>query len=529
MDPVDKAPSSWREVIQPETRRLLAELLGREAERFPVAVGIYARISKDKGHDARGVARHIDQAVARIAREPGWRLAFPPFVDNDLSATKGAKGKPRPEYNRIMAAVGRGELRVIVLYMSSRLWRNRKQRAEAMEPLAQWGVLLAATQGSDLDLSTPSGRMVAGILGEVDSHEVEQNAVRIRDEIEQRARHGLPAGTRLYGYTTDRQIIADQATIIRTCVEKILDPRQDRSITSLVAEMNDAGVPTQTGDARWQTSTLRELLRNPELAGLRTYHRKVVATGQWEPIISPETHARLVARLSRHTMPPGWSNRTRHLLPGIATCGRCGAGMLYRGPQGRTKASYICPPAERGGCRGVRRQAAPVDLYVETTVVGLLSQPGILAELVREDAADPMEAIKVAADIEAAQARATALGEQMADDDPRDEVTKILRRSQAAKIRADLAEARARQAQMTQSGAFDGLLDVEDIAAHWESLSLPRRRAIIRAMVTVTILPTGRGRTAFNTDTVQIKRRSPSALAVGPGQGADRADQVTDR
>jgi len=121
--------------------------------------------------------------VARIAREPGWRLAFAPFVDNDVSATRGSKGKPRPQYDRLMAAVGRGEVRVIVLYMSSWLWRNRRQRAEAMELLAPWGVLLAATQGSDLDLGTPSGRMVAGILGEVDSHEVEQNAVRIRDEV----------------------------------------------------------------------------------------------------------------------------------------------------------------------------------------------------------------------------------------------------------------------------------------------------------------------------------------------------------
>jgi hypothetical protein len=81
-------PVSWEQVIQPRTRRLLAELLARDAVVCPVPVAIYARISMDRDQDARGVARQIDAAVERIYGESSWRLPAPPFVDNDRSSSR---------------------------------------------------------------------------------------------------------------------------------------------------------------------------------------------------------------------------------------------------------------------------------------------------------------------------------------------------------------------------------------------------------------------------------------------------------
>ncbi|MEU9456897.1 recombinase family protein [Streptomyces sp. NPDC048277] len=39
-----------------------------------------------------------------------------------------------------MAAVQRGEVDVIIVYMLGRLWRNRRERAEGMEILRKHGV-----------------------------------------------------------------------------------------------------------------------------------------------------------------------------------------------------------------------------------------------------------------------------------------------------------------------------------------------------------------------------------------------------
>jgi DNA invertase Pin-like site-specific DNA recombinase len=70
-------------------------------------------------------------------------------------------------------------------------WPNRRERAEGIETLARNGVKIIATAGQDLDLSTSAGRVVAGVLGELDTHEVEQMSERIRDEQAQRAKAGL--------------------------------------------------------------------------------------------------------------------------------------------------------------------------------------------------------------------------------------------------------------------------------------------------------------------------------------------------
>ncbi|MBL7493139.1 recombinase family protein [Frankia sp. AgB1.9] len=492
---------SWEQVIQPRTRQLLAELLARDALLCPVPVAIYARISMDKEQDARGVARQIDAAVERIHAEPTWRLPAPPFVDNDMSASKGL---PRPEYARLMAAVGRGEARVLVVKMTGRMWRNRKERAQGMEHLGKHLVRVIATGGQDLDLSTSSGRVITGILGELDTYETEQMSERLRDEAVQRAKDGLPSGARSYGYTATGEIIQDEADIIRACVDRLLDTRRDTSVRALVLELQAANVPTVRGGT-WSPTTVRAILRNPALAGLRTFKGEVVAPGRWEPIISEQTHARLLARLRAASLPAGWSARSKHLLSNIATCGKCGCGLLA---SAGTK--YVCPPRERGGCRGVGRNMAALDAYVETIVVDLLSTPEILAALVREDMADPLAAVQAAADVEAAQARAAALGAAMAGDDPADEVTRIMRKTQAETIRVALTAARARQAALVEATVFEGLGGVTpaEMAAHWASLALQRRRTLIRAMVTVTVLPGRRGLSTFDPTAVRVERRT---------------------
>ncbi|WP_207974673.1 recombinase family protein [Parafrankia sp. BMG5.11] len=498
----DESLMTWDQVISEEARALLAELLARDPVACPVPVGIYGRISQDDEHDAKGVARQIMLALKRIAAEPTWRLAVRPMVDNDISASKR---KRRPEYERLATAVDDGSVAVVVVYMTGRLWRNRIERANALETWAARRIRIVATKGQDLDLSSSSGRVVAGLLGELDTYEIEQMSERHRDESDQRAQAGLPPGGRCYGYGTKRTINDDEAEIIRFLADRVLI--NGHGLGMLAAEMTDAGVPTVRAKT-WTVPALRGILTNPALAGLRVHRGEVIGAGTWEPILSVDTHHRLVARLRHRMVPPGWSNRPRHLLSGIAVCGKCTAPLLGRAQDGRMSPTYLCPPPERGGCRGIRRVSAPIDLLVETTVVELLGTPGVIEQWVSADAAHAAEVLALSAQGDAARARAAALGVEMAGDDPSDEITKIMRRSQVDTLRAELEQIRRKQAAAAYDTAFDGLLAIEDIAAHWPTLGLPRRRAIIRALVTVEILPGRRGRGGFDPDTVRIERRT---------------------
>jgi hypothetical protein len=92
------------------------------------------------------------------------------YSDNDISAYAG---KRRPEYERMLADLKSGRVNAVIAWHPDRLHR----RAVELEPFidvveAAEAVVKTCTAG-ELDLSTPSGRMVARILGVAARHEVE--------------------------------------------------------------------------------------------------------------------------------------------------------------------------------------------------------------------------------------------------------------------------------------------------------------------------------------------------------------------
>ena len=109
----------------------------------------YARISFDKAGDEHGVANQLaDQQ--RVADASGFVIVRTE-VDNDISALNG---KHRPGYEAVMAAAARREIDVVLVFQTSRFWRNRRERAEGIEVLRKAGVSLIATKGPSLDMST---------------------------------------------------------------------------------------------------------------------------------------------------------------------------------------------------------------------------------------------------------------------------------------------------------------------------------------------------------------------------------------
>ncbi len=464
----------------------------------------YARISSDPGNDAKGVARQAEDSATRIAREPGWRHVGS-FVDNDLSATKG---RARPRFQELMDLVQRGEVQVIVCYMTGRLLRNRRERAEAFHLFAERGVRVVCTGGQDLDFSTPAGRMLAGILGEFDTYEVEQLATRVSDSHQQAVKEGRPIGRAGYGYVPDpeapkhqkrRLIVPEEAAVIREMRDRIF---KGESMQSIARDLNARGVPTaapgQAIDPRWSSTIIRGIMANPALAGRSTYLGEDVGRAVWEAIISEDDHAKITDLFSSRRQPEGWTNRHVHLLSGIALCGRCATEgrrvTITCRTDRRNIRGYICRDKVRGGCRGLRLKADLVDAYVEETVVRMLGEPGVIDHLVAAGSPDADEVMTVAAAIESCQARATSIGEQMAGDDPDDEITAIARKAALAKINEELKSHRQRQSRLARATVAETLLDVEDVAHHWEHvMTLSQQRATIAALVEITLIPPGRG------------------------------------
>lgn len=75
-----------------------------------------------------------------------------------------------------------------------------------------------------------------------------------------------------------------------------------------------------------------------------------------------------------------------------------------------------------------------------------------------------------------------------------------------AKIEAQLAEA-------TEVSPLAPLIGADDVAAAWEGLTMGQQRAILQALVTITVQPAGRGRRPAVRDRVTFGPAAQPAVA----------------
>lgn len=80
----------------------------------------------------------------------------------------------------------------------------------------------------------------------------------------------MPKGVRLTGYTTDGQVVHDEAAVVRALF--------DGFATGLTLR-------TLSREHRLTPSTVRTILTNPRYAGRRVYKGDVVGAGTWEAIV----------------------------------------------------------------------------------------------------------------------------------------------------------------------------------------------------------------------------------------------------
>jgi hypothetical protein len=366
-------------------------------------------------------------------------------------------------------------------------------------------------------MSTAYGRAMAGLLGEFDTMETDVKAERQRLANAAAARDGLARkGTpRPFGSESDHitHRPAEAAAVV-WAADAMLG---GASIKAIAREWTARGLnpPQAPAGKPWTSHSVTAILRNPRVAGLRTYvpseERKrlaaaketirledhIVGPGEWEPIIPEETW-RAVVNLLRdpgRKVPRG----VRTMLGGLARC-PCGA-PVQGGRNARGKAIYRCAPARRGGRHGphVQQMSGPVDEYVAAVIVARLSRPD-LAELIAPKRPDlsPLHT--------EAQSIRTNLDQLAAD-----MVAGLISRSQMiAATQAGNRRLDAITAELAAAASISALTPftaAQPAQTVWDGLDGSRRRAVIDALAQVVIHPAGRGARTFNPDTISIEWR----------------------
>lgn len=456
------------------------------------STALYARISSDPNRDELGVRRQ-ERECRDLADRLGWTIAEV-HIDDDRSAYSG---RPRPAYVAMLDAVRDGRVGAIVAWHPDRLHRSPRELEDFIDLIETSGTKVATVQAGRYDLSTPSGRMTARVVGAVARHESEHKSARLRAKHRELAEAGMPSGggTRPFGYRSDRVSVEPcEADLVREAAGRVL---AGEALRGIARDWTSRGVPTVTGTA-WTTTVLSRMLQSPRIAGLRTHHG-VTTTGTWEPIIDPDTHLRLVAIL---TDPERRMNRTaaKYLLTGgIAVCGLCRANLVSR-PRGDGRRCYVCASGPGfAGCGKIRALADPLEAEVEARVLHSLA--GVTLPELGDDSGGHVEA--ELADVEKRRARLAA--DHYAHG--------LIDRTQfAAATRAldeRMATLRSRMAQQVTDARLAAVAaDSDRLTASWPDLSLDQRRTVVAALVeTVEVHPAVRGRNRFDPDRVRVQFR----------------------
>jgi DNA invertase Pin-like site-specific DNA recombinase len=136
-------------------------------------VGIYARVSTLHGQNPEMQLDELREYASR--RE--WTV-IGSYVDQGISGSK----ESRPELNRLMADAHRRKFDVALCWKLDRFGRSLRHLVNALAELEALGVAFVSLR-DNMDLSTPSGRLMFQIIGAMAEFE--------RALIQERVRAGL--------------------------------------------------------------------------------------------------------------------------------------------------------------------------------------------------------------------------------------------------------------------------------------------------------------------------------------------------
>lgn len=361
-------------------------------------VALYCRISYDRNGRAEGVEAQERWGRTYAARY--WpNLPVEPFVDNDISAAD--PNVDRPAFNRLRQWVREGRVAQLWGVEQYRIVRQPVEWFSFADELAAAGVEEVHT---DRDGVIRVHDDVAGIKAVLGAGEVRRLKRRLKDKFSDEAVRGIAPTVRCFGYklakTKDGQRtyeqVPEEAEAIRWAAEMFLSGWNDQMLaaewrkrglsgahrvkvrdpeTGMAVRDEETGEPVTRASVVTGT-TVRRALTNPAVAGLRSYHGEIVATGIWEPIISEEARQQILARVGAvrqvttangqtytvnpaATQAPGRTRRKYLLTGGAAVCGVCDSRLAasFRKFRRWSGTQYFCAKQFGGkGCVSIRAE-----------------------------------------------------------------------------------------------------------------------------------------------------------------------------
>lgn len=223
---------------------------------------IYTRVSQDRRGTKCSVEEQEHEARGVVARE-SWSLQGV-WSDNDRSASQYAR-KGRPDWERLLQTIERGEIDVLVVWEPSRATRDRQVWA-ALAALCQERSVLINASGKTQDPTDPDDMFALDLFFAIAIRESAATRKRVKRSMRAAARKGRPHGHVPYGYrriydvnTGDllSQVPQEpQASVVKEIFRRVAAAEK---LDRIAEDLNRRGVAAP-GDQRWTGSVVRRAI-----------------------------------------------------------------------------------------------------------------------------------------------------------------------------------------------------------------------------------------------------------------------------
>ncbi|MFD8559115.1 recombinase family protein [Streptosporangium canum] len=472
---------------------------------LPTRAALLLRISDDKAGDAAGVGRQEKDGRKR-AVVLSWQVGPDDthvIVENSISAFKRRKitlpdgttalRTVRPGFRRALDMLASGEADGLLVYDLDRLARDPRDLEDLIDVVEAKRVPVTDISGG-LDLSTDAGITQARVLVAFANKSSRDTARRVTRKHEELAEQGKPGGggIRPFGYGKKRtEVVEDEAAEIRWMAARVLE---GWSLYAVADGLNARGIKPVRSE-KWNTASIKSVLKSPRVAGLRVHRGKVTGTATWPAIIDRDTWEAVCAKLAERAT--GSRNELTRWLNGVLRCSLCGHEL--QGTSGSPKLKvgprYWCS-TPNGGCGKIAINALQSEAEIERQIIEYLTSPDVITRLRASTASDNVEqARKQLADDEAELKQLARMWAQK-------ELT-LGEYSEARKIFV----ARIEEARLFVTASAPKILRAilaGDVAENWADLSPAQKREVV-----LSILP---GYTVLPHDKTKPRRFDPTRL-----------------
>ena len=206
----------------------------------------YVRVSTaDQGRSGLGLEAQ-EEAINAKALAKGWEVVR---IARDVASGKSMNG--RHELAKALVDLKAGRAEALVATKLDRISRSTIDFAQLLETARKQGWHVVMLQ-LDMDTSTPTGKLIAGVLSNVAQWEAEMIGVRTKEALAAKKARGERVG---------------RERVITPAVERRIPARRDKGLSymAIAAWLDEAAIPSPEGRGPWSWSTIRRVMERSKV------------------------------------------------------------------------------------------------------------------------------------------------------------------------------------------------------------------------------------------------------------------------